>query len=257
MDQSPKSYQTDGRTLLQEALADSGMSARQKYQAINVGSERWMDFLAYEVYTVLLAPLPGAAGYMLRKMFLRRLLGSCGPGVIVGRSVTLRHPKKVHLGAGVAIDDYAVLDAKGENNAGIYLGDGVLVGRSTVLSCKNGNLYIGDHTNVAMSCFIQSARDVRIGAKVLFGAYCYVIGGGDHVATRTDLPVMDQGQTIKGITIEDNVWLGADVKVVDGVTIGRDAILGAGAVVIADVPAYGVVAGVPARFIRDRRGVET
>ncbi len=94
---------------------------------------------------------------------------------------------------------------------------------------------------------------MSIGNKVLFGAYCYVIGGGDHVAERTDIPIMDQGQTIKGITIEDNVWLGADVKLTDGVTVGRDSILGAGAVVTQDVPEFNIAAGVPARIIRDRR----
>ncbi len=255
-DSNSKRYDTEGRTLLQGALSDPNTSAIKKYQWLNVGSERWFDLAVYEFYTMFIAPLPGALGYALRKWLLPRFVGSCGRGVIVGRNVTLRHPGKIHLGDGVAIDDYAVLDAKGEGNAGIFIGAGVLVGRNTVLSCKDGDLSIGDNTNIAMSCFIQSSRSVTIGAKVLFGAYCYIIGGGDHVASRTDIPVMDQGQTIKGIVIEDHVWFGADVKVVDGVTVGRDAVIGAGAVVTEDVPAFGVAAGVPARFIRDRRGVE-
>ncbi len=122
-----------------------------------------------------------------------------------------------------------------------------------MLSCKDGDIRIGDNTNIAMSCFIQSGRTVTIGKKVLFGAYCYVIGGGDHASDRTDIPVMDQGQVIRGIDIEDHVWLGADAKVVDGVRIGRDAIIGAGAVVNRDVPAWSVAAGIPARVLRDRR----
>ena len=257
MNSDPKSYDTDGRTLLQDTLSDPNTSSLRKYQLLNVGSDRFIDLLVYELYTLFIAPLPGAIGYLLRKLFLARILGSCGSGVIVGRNVTIRHPRKIHLSRGVAIDDYAVLDAKGQSNAGIFLGAGVLIGRNTVLSCKDGDLTVGDDTNIAMSCFIQSARNVTVGSKVLFGAYCYLIGGGDHVASRTDIPIMDQGQTVAGITIEDNVWLGADVKVVDGVTVGRDAIIGAGAVVTEDVSAYGIAAGVPARFIRDRRGVET
>jgi serine acetyltransferase len=58
------------------------------------------------------------------------------------------------------------------------------------------------------------------------------------------------------ISIGDNVWLGAHVVVADGVTIGRDAVIGAGAVVTADIPEYHVAAGVPARAMRDRRGVK-
>lgn len=249
-----KSYDTDsGTTRLQGSLNDPGTSPLKKYQQINVGRGSWGSLLAYELYTMFLAPMPGAAGYVLRRLALKRLLGSMGDGVIVGRSVTIRHPGKIHLSRGVAVDDYAVLDAKGDNNQGIFLGDNVLVGRSTVLSCKDGDLHIGSNSNIAMSCFIQSARSVRIGSKVLFGAYCYVIGGGDHVSERTDIPVMDQGQVIRGIDIDDHVWLGAGVKVVDGVRIGRDAIIGAGSVVTRDVPEYSVAAGTPARVLRDRR----
>lgn len=253
-EKDPKNYETDsGTTLLQGSLNDPGTSALKKYQRINVGRSSWGSLLAYELYTTLLAPMPGAAGYVLRRLALKRLLGSMGEGVIVGRSVTIRHPGKIHLSRGVAVDDYAVLDAKGDNNQGIFLGENVMVGRSTVLSCKDGDLHIGDNTNIAMSCFIQSARTVNIGRKVLFGAYCYVIGGGDHVSDRTDIPVMDQGQIIRGIDIDDHVWLGADVKVVDGVRIGRDAVVGAGAVVTRNLPAYSVAAGIPARVLRDRR----
>lgn len=249
-----KSYDTDsGTTLLQGSLNDPGTSALDKYRRINVGSDSWASLLAYELYTTFIAPLPGAAGYVLRKLFLKRMLGSMGKGVIVGRSVTIRHPAKIHLADGVAVDDYAVLDAKGDDNKGIVLDDNVLVGRNVVLSCKDGDIHVGGNTNIAMGCFIQSARTVNVGRKVLFGAYCYVIGGGDHASDRTDIPVMDQGQIIRGIDIEDHVWLGADVKVVDGVRIGRDAIIGAGAVVAGDVPEYCVAAGVPARVLRDRR----
>jgi acetyltransferase-like isoleucine patch superfamily enzyme len=255
-DDDPKTYDTDaGTTLLQGALNDPGTSALKKYQDINVGRRSWWSLIGYELYTMLLAPMPGAAGYVLRRIALKRMLGRMGRGVIVGRNVTIRHPGKIHLADGVAVDDYAVLDAKGNGNKGIFLDDNVLVGRSTVLSCKDGDIHVGANANIAMNCFIQSARSVTIGRKVLFGAYCYVIGGGDHISDRTDVPVMDQGQIVRGIEIEDHAWLGADVKVVDGVRIGRDSIIGAGAVVARDVPEYSTAAGIPARVLRDRRAV--
>ena len=55
-----------------------------------------------------------------------------------------------------------------------------------------------------------------------------------------------------GITIEDDIWLGAGVKVLDGVTIGKGAIIGAGAVVNEDIPANAIAGGIPARIIDDR-----
>ena len=150
------------------------------------------------------------------------------------------------------IDDYAVVDAKGTNNKGIFLGDNVIVGRNTVLSCKNGDISIGDNTNIAMNCFIQSAKQVNIGKNVLFAAYSYVIGGGDHRTARTDIPIIAQGQVVKGIMIEDNCWIGAGVKVQDGVIIGRDSIIGSGAVVTKDVSPCSIAVGVPATVVKKR-----
>jgi acetyltransferase-like isoleucine patch superfamily enzyme len=94
---------------------------------------------------------------------------------------------------------------------------------------------------------------VHIGANVLFAAYCYVIAGGNHGTDRTDIAVIQQDSFSKGgVVIEDNVWLGAGVNVLDGVSIKRDAIAGAGSVVIRDVPAFTVVAGIPAKIIKSR-----
>ena len=62
-----------------------------------------------------------------------------------------------------------------------------------------------------------------------------------------------QGRTAQGIDVDDNVWLGAHVVVSDGSRVGRDAIVGAGAVVRGEIPPFAIAAGVPARVIRDRR----
>ena len=72
---------------------------------------------------------------------------------------------------------------------------------------------------------------------------------------RTDVPVLHQGRTARGIDVSENVWLGAHVVVADGVRIGRDVIIGAGAVVIGEVPDFHIAAGVPAKIMRDRRAV--
>jgi acetyltransferase-like isoleucine patch superfamily enzyme len=249
-----REYDTDhGRTALQQAVTGEGGSALRKYQTINVGRTGLLALLGYELYTMFVAPMPGAFGYLLRKWCAKRFLGACGRGVVIGRNVTIRHPKKIRIGDHTAVDDYAVLDAKGDGNRGIRIGSGVMIGRNVVLSCKDGDLEIGDNTNIAQGCLIQSGRSVTVGANVLFGAFCYLVGGGDHRSERTDVPIIRQGQVIRGIRVADNVWLGADVKVLDGVNVGRDAILGSGAVVNTDVPEFAVAAGVPARVLRDRR----
>ncbi len=73
-----------------------------------------------------------------------------------------------------------------------------------------------------------------------------------HVIDRVDIPMREQGTRRKGIIIEDDVWLGANCCVLDGVTVGRGAVVGAGAVVTKDVPPFAIVGGVPARIIRMR-----
>jgi len=244
--------QTLAKTELQAALTDSKKSALQKYQEVVIGSPSLFALLKYEILTSVLGPLPGAMGLVLRKRFYRSLLGGIGQNVVFGKSITIRHPHKIYIGDNVVIDDYAVLDAKGTDNRGIVIGDNVMIGRTTVISCKNGNITIGNNTNIAMNCFIQSAKEVQIGKNVLFAAYCYVIGGGDHRTDRTDIPIIAQDQVVKGITIEDNCWIGAGVKVQDGVIIGRDSIIGSGGVVTGDIPEFCIAVGVPARILRKR-----
>jgi acetyltransferase-like isoleucine patch superfamily enzyme len=241
---SPENQGFD-KTELQTALTDTKKSALQKYQEVVIGSPSLLALLKYEVLTSLLGPLPGAAGLVLRKKCFKSFLGKVGRNVVFGKSITIRQPHKICIGNNVVIDDYAVLDAKGSDNKGIVIGNNVMIGRNTVISCKNGNVTIGDNTNIAMNCFIQSAKDVNIGKNVLMSAYCYVIGGGDHETDRTDIPIIAQGQVVKGITIEDNCLLGAAVKIQDGVTIGRDSIIGTGAVVTKSIPQFSIAVGLP------------
>ncbi|WP_051305208.1 acyltransferase [Desulfogranum mediterraneum] len=242
-----------GKTALQSALTDERKSGLQKYQQLVIGQGGVLRLLFYELLILLIGPLPGAAGLLLRAKLYPLLFGSVGRNVVFGRSMTIRHPHKIHLGDNVVCDDYTVLDAKGEENRGIVIGDNVMIGRSTVLSCKNGDIFIGDNSNIALGCFIQSAREVHIGSHVLFAAYCYVIGGGDHQTQRLDIPILSQGQVVRGVTIEDNCWLGGGVMVQDGAVIGRDSIIGSGAVVRGEIPPFSVAAGVPARVKKSRQ----
>lgn len=252
-DNSVKDNGQAGKTELQSVLTDPKKSALKKYQDVAIGTGSVFSLLRYEFLISILGPLPGAAGLVLRKKFYPSLFGKVGKNVIFGKSITLRHPRKIFIGDNVVIDDYAVLDAKGNDNKGIFIGDNVMIGRNTAISCKNGNIAIGDNTNIAMSCLIQSGLDVKIGKNNLFAAYCYVIGGGDHETDRTDIPIIAQGQVVKGINIEDNCWFGAGVMVQDGIKIERDSIIGAGAVVTRDIPEFSVAVGVPAKVIKNRK----
>ncbi len=239
-------------TVIQRELADEGRSRVARYADLVVGRRGFWALAKYELVTLLSANVPGALGLALRGRLYPSLLGRAGRRVTFGSHVVLRHPHKIVLGEHVVIDDGCCLDAKGTDNRGIVIEDGVFIGRNTILSCKNGDIVIGRNANIGFNVEVFSAARVTIGQNVLIAAYTYLVGG-DHLYDRVDVPVLYQGRTARGIEIGDNVWLGAHVVVTDGARIGRDAIIGAGAVVVGEIPEFAVATGVPARVVRDRR----
>jgi acetyltransferase-like isoleucine patch superfamily enzyme len=217
-----------------------------------VGSRGFGRLLLHEAIITLTSSVPGALGLLLRKALYPLLLGRVGRGVVFGHGIVLRHPRKIRIGDGVVVDDLVVLDAKGSSNQGITLGDGVFLGRGTILSCKNGDIVLGERVNIGFHSEIFSGSRVEVGRDGLFAAYTYLVGGG-HEFERADVPVLQQPRLSRGISLGDNVWLGAGAKVLDGVRLGRDVVVGAGAVVTDDLPDGSVAVGVPARIVR-RRG---
>jgi acetyltransferase-like isoleucine patch superfamily enzyme len=207
--------------------------------------------LKYECITGFAANRPGAIGLALRARLFPKLLASCGRSATFGSHIVLRHPHKIALGDNVVIDDHCVLDAKGFDNKGIRIGSDVFIGRNTILSCKNGDIELGDRVNIGFNSEIFSASRVTVGDDCLIAAYVYVIGGG-HEFDDPVTPVLQQGRVSHGIDIGAGAWLGAGVKILDGVSVGHGAIIGTGAVVTENVPPLAVAAGVPARVLRTR-----
>ena len=236
----------------QAQLFDARVGAREKYQRLVVGRSGWGALLTYELVNLIAQWVPGALGLALRKTCYPWLLGACGRGVVFGQHVTLRHPHRIRIGDDVVVDDHCLLDAKGDGHEGITIGSGVFIGRNTILSCKSGDIVLGDGTNIGFNCEIFSASRVRVGKDILIAAYTYLVGG-DHLYDRTDIPVLQQGRTAKGIDVGDGTWLGTHVVVTDGSTIGRDAIIGAGAVVVGEIPAFSIATGIPAKVTRNRK----
>jgi acetyltransferase-like isoleucine patch superfamily enzyme len=235
----------------QEQLFAPGRSSRDKYVELIVGRPGLAPLLKYELIVTLTQWCPGAIGLAMRKALYPLLLGSCGRNVVFGQNVVLRHPHKIHIGDSVVIDDNVLLDAKGESNRGIRIGNGVFVGRNTILSCKNGDIELADQANIGFNCELFSASRVSVGEGVLMAAYSYVIGG-DHDFSDPGRSVLDQTRTSAGVTIGAGVWMGAGAKILDGVSLGEHAIIGAGAVVREDVPPRAIAAGVPALVVSMR-----
>jgi acetyltransferase-like isoleucine patch superfamily enzyme len=235
----------------QDQLFASEKSSRAKYAELVVGRSGLGALLKYELVVMFAQSWPGALGLALRKLLYPMLLGSCGRNVIFGQHVVLRHPHKIRIGSNVVIDDNCLIDAKGQSNRGISVGDGVFVGRNTILSCKNGDIELGDSANIGFNCEVFSASRVTIGKGALMAAYTYVIGG-DHDFSDPSKSVLEQSRSSSGVALGAGVWIGAGAKILDGVSVGDNAVIGAGAVVRESVPASAIAVGVPARVVGSR-----
>jgi len=236
---------------IQKELFEEKKSKVAKYQDLIIGRRGLWNLIKYELITLFSSWVPGALGLFLRSKLYPLLLGRVGKNVSFGTNVVLRHPHKIFIGDNVVVDDNCLLDAKGTDNRGIIIGDGVFIGRNTILSCKNGDIFLNNNVNIGFNCEIVSANKVKVGENVLIAAYTYLICG-DHDFDRIDIPISEQGRSARGICVEDNVWLGAGVKILDGVTIKRDSIIGTGSVVTTDVPEFSIAVGIPAKVIKKR-----
>jgi len=239
---------------VQKELLSERKSLSAKYATLVVGEKGFGKLLRFELINFLFSWVPGALGLAMRKIFFPCLFQKVGKGVVFGRNITLRHPYKIALGANCVIDDNVLLDAKGEKNDGLRLGDNVYIGRNTILSCKEGSIAVGDYTNISANCSLLSETEINLGRYCFLAGHCYLVAGGNHSFDDVSRPIMFQPSISKGgIRIGDDVWLGAGVIVLDGATIGQGTVVGAGALVTGLLPEFAVAVGSPAGVIRDRR----
>jgi len=238
--------------LIQNTLDKDKKSKISAYSDLIVGKKGFLALLKYEIIMTLFASWPGAAGIFLRGIFYRLIFKKMGRGVMIAKHVTLRHPYKISLGNNVVIDENVMLDAKGIDNKGIEIGDGVFLGRNTIISCKNGNVILHPKVNIGFNSYIASLNNVEVGENTLFAAYAYVIGGG-HMSDEIYVPLRDQDTHGMGIKIGRDSWLGAKSIIMDGCNVGDYCIIGAGAIVTKDIVDYSIAVGTPARVVKDRR----
>jgi acyl-CoA synthetase (AMP-forming)/AMP-acid ligase II/acetyltransferase-like isoleucine patch superfamily enzyme/acyl carrier protein len=111
-------------------------------------------------------------------------------------------------------------------------------------------LKIGDGTFIGDYVFISCALSIEIGKHVVFSDRVF-LSDSNHCFDNPDLPILLQANTLgHPIVIEDHAWIGINVVILEGVTIGRHSIVSASSVVTSDVPPFSVVAGNPARVVR-------
>jgi acetyltransferase-like isoleucine patch superfamily enzyme len=173
----------------------------------------------------------GALDVLMRRSIWRAVARRFGNGVSVGSGVGFKHLETFEIG------------------------DGVFIGAQTYIQGRfDGTCVIGNNVWIGPQSYFD-ARDLVIGDHVGWGPGAKVLGSS-HTGVPLDRPIIQTDLEIKPVRIGAWADVGTNAVILPGVTIGQGSIVGAGAVVNSDVPAFAVVAGVPARFLRWREGYE-
>ena len=170
----------------------------------------------------------------------------------VSLSAYIKGHERIALGRGCKIHADASVDAS--RSPGIRFGDKVTLNRYAYVQGGNGGVRLGDRVEINNFCIINGTGGVDIGDYTVIGPGARIISYQHRYAHGT--PIQSQPVDARPIRIGSDVWLGANAIILAGVTIGDGAVVAAGAVVRNDVPAYAVVAGVPATVKKMREAAQ-
>lgn len=116
--------------------------------------------------------------------------------------------------------------------------------------CNWGGISIGSGSGLGVNCSVHGP--ITIGDNVMMGPDVTILTQ-THNIERTDIPMGQQGMRVAEVVIGNDVWIGMRVIIMPGVKVGDGVVIGAGAVVTKDVPAFAIVGGVPAKVIKYRK----
>ncbi|MBC8319533.1 MAG: acyltransferase [Bacteroidetes bacterium] len=173
----------------------------------------------------LLSPKNQARPRLWIKLFINPFIHKRGKGSLIRRRVRLdvMPYNKFVLGRDSTIEDFSTI------NNGV------------------GDIIIGNRVRIGMSNTLIGP--VTVGNDIMF-AQNIVASGLNHGYLDINMPITKQPVTTSQITIEDEVWIGANAVITAGVTIGKHSVVAAGCVVVKDVPPYSIVGGNPGRILK-------
>lgn len=149
-------------------------------------------------------------------------------------------------GKGVCIRKYAIINVSPINN--FYIGDLSSIEEYSVIDNNVGDVIIGKNSLVGLRNTVIGP--IKIGNDVII-AQNVVLSGLNHSYDDTNTPIVNQKVATKEIIIDDDVWIGANSVITAGVHIGNHSVVAGGSVVTKDVPPYSIVAGNPAKVIKN------
>ena len=175
--------------------------------------------------------------------------------LFLGRGVKMIFLRKIRIGRMVVLGDFVYLSGLGRE--GLHLGDRVNIGDfsrivvSTSFNNIGQGISIGNDVAIGEYSYIGGAGGVTIGDGCIIGQY-FSVHPENHIYSNVTTNIRLQGVERKGVSIGSDCWIGSKVTIVDGAQVGRGTVIAAGAVVRGRFPDNVVIAGVPARVIKER-----
>ncbi len=191
-------------------------------------------------------------GPAIRGSIMRwRLAEVDGPLLFIGKAVRLVQPSQLHAGRAVFIGDGSYIDAF--STRGVWLGDRVTLREHSWVQCTSSperpgvGLFVGESTYFGPGAYLGVGGPIRVGSRCQFGPGIRLIAEA-HKFIDGSRPIYGQGVSRSGIEIGDDCWFGANVVVLDGVTVGSGVVVGANSLVTSDLEDRAVAYGSPARI---------
>jgi acetyltransferase-like isoleucine patch superfamily enzyme len=188
----------------------------------------------------------------LNTLIFKAAFYKIGENVHISRRSRISFAKKISIGNNVVIGEHAWLSGYSQKeHPSIIIGDNTIIAPFAMIDARGGCIKIGRDCSVNPFCTLYGAGGLEIGDSVRIATKSTIIPA-NHGFNRTDIPIFRQALTKNRIRIEDDVWIGANVTILEGVTIHKGSVIGAGAVVTKDIPEYSIAVGVPCKVIKKR-----
>lgn len=190
-------------------------------------------------------------GKLLRNVIYRLFFGKVGKSVYIQPNVRFIGTNTIEIGDYVRIYSGSYISNKGNR---ICFSHNVSIDHGVDIRADDqsgGDITIGEHTYIGPYVCMAGPGFIKIGQDCMIASHSSLYAN-NHIFADPNQPFRAQGVTTKGIVIEDDCWLGTGVRVLDGVTIGKGSVIGAGAVVTRDIEPYSIAVGVPAKVIGKR-----